>query len=56
MKKGYESGKYYIITATMKNGDKLETRRNGFLQMQNAIQNILEDKDVTKFSVEEKIQ
>ena len=54
MKKGYVSGKYYVITATIKNGDKWETRRNTFQGMESVIQDVLADKEVKNFTVEEK--
>lgn len=46
--------KFYVITATMSNGDKWETRRHTFKGMDTVVKDILKDKDVTKFSVEEK--
>ena len=45
---------YFIITATMYNGDRWETRRETFAGMQRVVQDILKDKDIQKFSVEEK--
>ena len=44
----------FEITATMYNGDKWMTVRNSFKGMQSVIQDILTDKKVKKFSVEEK--
>ena len=55
MKKSYVSGKYYVITATMTNGDKWETRRNTFQGMESVVQDVLADKEVKNFIVEEKI-
>ena len=55
MKKGYVSGKYYLINATMKNGDKWETRRNSFQGMESVIQDVLADKEVKNFTVEERV-
>ena len=51
----YVSGKYYIITATMMNGDKWETRRQTFQGMESVVQDVLADKEVKNFTVEEKI-
>ena len=45
---------YFIISATMRNGDRWETRRETFKGMQSVIQDILTDKEVKKFSVEER--
>jgi len=46
--------KKFVITATMKNGDKWETTRATFNGMNTVVQEILKDKDVVKFAVEEK--
>ena len=46
--------KIFVITATMKNGDKWETTRGTFNGMNTVVQEILKDKDVVKFAVEEK--
>ena len=45
----------FIITSTMKNGDKWVTNRDTKKEMSEVIQCILKDKDIIKFSVEEKI-
>ena len=57
--------KKFIITATMKNGDKSETTRHTFEGMQNCIRDIIKnmtkdaciagDYDVINFTVEEKM-
>ena len=44
----------YEITSTMENGDKWMTVRNTFKGMQSVIQDIIKDKNVKKFTVEEK--
>ena len=44
----------YEITETMENGDKLVTVLNTFKGMQSVIQDIIKDKNVKKFTVEEK--
>ena len=44
----------YEITATMNNGDKWMTIRNSFKGMQSVVQDILTDKKIKKFVVEEK--
>ena len=46
--------KFYVIIATMSNGDKWETRRHTSKGMNSVVQDIIKDKDVTKFSVEER--
>ena len=46
--------KCFIISATMRNGDKWETRRETFKGMQSVIKDILKDKKVKNFSVEER--
>jgi len=46
--------KKFVITATMKNGDKWETIRGTFKGMDNVVQDILKDKKVVNFTVEEK--
>ena len=46
--------KKFIITATMKNGDKWETTRHTFEGMDSCVKDILSDKEVVKFTVEEK--
>jgi transcription antitermination factor NusG len=46
--------KKFVITATMKNGDKWETTRGTFQGMDSVVQDILKDKEVVKFTVEEK--
>jgi len=46
--------KKFVITATMKNGDKWETVRGTFNGMDSVVQDILKDKEVVKFTVEEK--
>ena len=38
----------------MKNGDKWETTRGTFNGMNTVVQEILKDKDIVKFAVEEK--
>tara|TARA_B100001939_G_scaffold145699_1_gene126243 strand:- start:358 stop:510 length:153 start_codon:yes stop_codon:yes gene_type:complete len=45
---------YFIISATMRNGDKWETRRETFKGMDSVVKDLLKDKDVKKFSVEER--
>jgi|TARA_R100000081_G_C4692711_1_gene103383 allantoicase len=47
--------KYYVIAATMKNGDKWETRRDTFKGMDSVVKDILKDKEVKNFSVEERV-
>ena len=44
----------YEITTTMNNVDKWMTIRNSFKGMQSVVQDILTDKKVKKFVVEEK--
>ena len=46
--------KYFIISATMRNGDKWETRRETFKGMDSVVKDILKDKKVKNFSVEER--
>ena len=46
--------KIFFISVTMKNGDKWETTRGTFKGMDTVVQEILKDKDVVKFAVEEK--
>ena len=46
--------KIFFITVTMKNGDRWETTRGTFNCMNTVVQEILKDKDVVKFAVEEK--
>jgi len=45
---------YFIISATMRNGDRWETRRETFKGMDSVVKDLLKDKDVKKFSVEER--
>ena len=44
----------FEITATMNNGDKWMTVRNTFKGMDSVVKDILKDKEVKKFTVEEK--
>ena len=44
----------FEITATMYNGDKWMTVRNSFKGMDSVVKDILKDKEVKKFTVEEK--
>ena len=44
----------FEITATMNNGDKWMTVRNTFKGMDSVVKDILKDKKVKKFTVEEK--
>ena len=44
----------YEITATMENGDKWVTVRNTFQGMNSVVKDIIKDKNVKKFTVEEK--
>ena len=44
----------FEITATMNNGDKWMTIRNTFKGMDSVVKDILKDKEVKKFTVEEK--
>jgi len=46
---------YFIITATMSNGDKWETIRHTFEGMNIVVSSILKDDDVVSYSVEEKM-
>ena len=46
--------KKFVITATMKNGDKWETRRGTSKGMNAVVQEILKDKDIVKFAVEKR--
>ena len=46
--------KYFIISATMRNGDRWETRRETFKGMDSVVKDILKDKKVKNFSVEER--
>ena len=43
---------HYLITATLKNGDKWETIRHTKAGMQLVIENVLWDADVVSFTVE----
>ena len=45
----------FIITATMKNGDKWETTRHTKDGLDTVIETILADNSVEKFSVEERV-
>jgi allantoicase len=47
--------KKFIITATMKNGDKWETTRHTKDGLDNVIKTILADNSVERFSVEERV-
>jgi hypothetical protein len=47
--------KKFIITATMKNGDKWETTRHTKDGLTTVIETILADGGVEKFSVEERV-
>ena len=47
--------KKFIITATMKNGDKWETTRHTKNGLDDLIQTIVADSNVEKFSVEERV-
>ena len=44
----------FEITATMNNGDKWMTIRNTFKGMDSVVKDIIKDKNVKKFTVEEK--
>ena len=44
----------YYITSHMKNGDKWVTPRDSFEEMNTVIECIVKDKEVLKFTVEEK--
>ena len=46
--------KYFIISATMRNGDKWETRRETFKGMDSVVKDILKDKKVNNFYVKER--
>ena len=45
----------YYITSHMKNGDKWVTIRDSFEEMNTVIECIVKDKEVLKFTVEEKL-
>ena len=46
---------YFIITATMSNGDKWETIRHTVGGLTSVLEDISKDEDVVKYSVEEKM-
>ena len=46
--------KYFWITTIYENGNKSETRRDTFKGMNNVVQEILKEKEIVKFTVEEK--
>jgi len=45
--------KKFVITANMNNGDAWETVRNTKSGMEEVVANILADKDIVRFTVEE---
>lgn len=46
---------YFIITGTMSNGEKFETIRHTVGGLTAALESLLKDEDVVKYSVEEKM-
>ena len=46
--------KFYLITAFYENGDKYTTRRDSKRLLNNLVQEIINEKDIIKFTVEER--
>ena len=44
----------YVIIATFKNGNKWETHEDTFKRMDSIVKKLVKDKNVVKFSVEER--
>ena len=55
MKKTLRNIDYFIITATMENGDKWETIRHTREGLTAVIDSIWKDEEVVSFTVEEKV-
>ena len=47
--------KYFLITAFYQNGDKYVTRRDSKRLLNNLLQEIINEKDIIKFTVEERL-
>lgn len=47
--------KYFLITAFYQNGDKYVTRRDSKRLLNNLVQEIINEKDIIKFTVEERL-
>ena len=46
--------KKYVIISTFKNGNKWETHEDTFKRMDTIVKKLVKDKNVVKFSVEER--
>ena len=47
--------KYFLITAFYQNGDKYVTRRDSKRLLNNLLEEIINQKDIIKFTVEERL-